>query len=563
MASSINSNISAYFAQGNLSAASLSTNSSISRLSSGERIVRAADDVAGLSVGTVLRTAVNTLRTALSNTNQANALLQLADGGLANVGDLLQRQKALAVQATAGTLSSAERGFLNQEFQALAGEIDRLSANTKFNQVTLLNGSLYDDAFIETITGTIANTETTANASPLAFTGTVAYLDSGVSAAEFGTILDAIDPTNAGTGIDLANIADNAAFVGKLTNKFKVTFNAQNNLTLSIQVGDILYTGSTNAANNAGTDITMTGVDVRTGQTEGGTFELSLGAGAAAFTNIDDQVEANLFGKMLDDSFSKVTFYQNRQMVEDAVGLMSGGSAVVMSSDFDNLRVTDIRIKIADGTNTGDIEIDVGGRTLRAAGAIAADGSIAAGGVDFVDTNLAAALQVDRIRITFPAVAAGTLDNEAGAADLVRDLKAFFRVGTGNTALNFQTGQSVGDKIEVQIRSVSTSKLYDGKKLDILSVANAQAAGSQIDKALNYVTSVRADVGALQSRFDYAAANLQTSIQNTDAARGEYLDADISEESTKFASNQVLMQASISVLAQANLLPQNLLKLIG
>jgi flagellin len=77
------------------------------------------------------------------------------------------------------------------------------------------------------------------------------------------------------------------------------------------------------------------------------------------------------------------------------------------------------------------------------------------------------------------------------------------------------------------------------------------------------VTALRADVGSLQSRFNYAANNLQTSIQNQDASRATYLDADISEESTNFSSAQVLMQASISVLAQANQMPQNLLKLIG
>ncbi|MBI1275716.1 hypothetical protein GC177_07065 [bacterium] len=561
MGSTINNNISAYFAQSNLKSASMSTNSSISRLSSGNKIVRAADDVAGLSVGTVLRTTVSTLKTALGNANQANSLLQLADGGLANIGDILQRQKSLSVQATSGTLSSAERGFLNQEFQSLKGEIDRLVDNTKFNQVTLLNGSLYDDANISTDQNTIANTLATGAA---AFTGTMAYLDDGVTAAEFGTILDAINPGNAATGFDTTNIANNSAFVGKLGSKFNVTFNAQNNLTIAIQVGDFMYTGTTNAANNAATNITMTGVNVNTGATGGGTFELSLGAGAAAggFANIDDQVEANQFGKMLDDATSKLTFYQNRNMIEDATGLMSSASAIVMSGDFSNLRVTDVRVVPTDGTNTGNIEIDVGGKTLTAAGVITNAGTIAAGNLDFVDTSKSAALQLDRVRIT-TVNAINNINTPSSAEDLVRDLKTFFGVGTGNTALNFQTGQAVSDKIEVQIKDVSTSSLYAGKSLDVLTVANAQAAGAQIDKAIQFVTSVRADVGALQSRFDYASANLQTSIQNTDAARGTYLDADISEESTKFASNQVLMQASISVLAQANLLPQNLLKLIG
>ena len=84
-----------------------------------------------------------------------------------------------------------------------------------------------------------------------------------------------------------------------------------------------------------------------------------------------------------------------------------------------------------------------------------------------------------------------------------------------------------------------------------------------IDAAIDAVTSVRADVGALQSRFDFAAANVESSIQNQDAARGVLLDTDVAAESTAYATSQVQLQAGIAVLAQANLLPQNLLKLIG
>jgi len=77
------------------------------------------------------------------------------------------------------------------------------------------------------------------------------------------------------------------------------------------------------------------------------------------------------------------------------------------------------------------------------------------------------------------------------------------------------------------------------------------------------VTSTRAQVGSLQSRFTFAAFSIQSSIENLDAARGVFLDADISEESTNLAQSQVKLQASISVLAQANQVPQSFLKLLG
>ena len=94
---SINSNMAAFSAQGNIGRASDNASASINRLSSGNRINKASDDVAGLAVGTSLRTTVTTLRAALDNAAQGSSLLQVADGALSQVTDILQRQKAISV----------------------------------------------------------------------------------------------------------------------------------------------------------------------------------------------------------------------------------------------------------------------------------------------------------------------------------------------------------------------------------------------------------------------------------------------------------------------------------
>ncbi len=118
------------------------------------------------------------------------------------------------------------------------------------------------------------------------------------------------------------------------------------------------------------------------------------------------------------------------------------------------------------------------------------------------------------------------------------------------------------------LASSATTSIYldDNGAAQTLSIATssgAQTANTVLDNAINSVTSRRATIGALQSRFDFAAANITSSIQNTEAARSDFLDVDIANESTKFATSQVRLQASISVLAQANQIPQNLLKLVG
>lgn len=115
--------------------------SSLARLSSGNRINRASEDVASLAVGTALSGEVATLRSALGNASQGTSLLQVADGGLSQQVDILQRQKALATQASSGQLDDASRSALNQEFQALSEELNRIAATTNFNGVALLDGS--------------------------------------------------------------------------------------------------------------------------------------------------------------------------------------------------------------------------------------------------------------------------------------------------------------------------------------------------------------------------------------------------------------------------------------
>ena len=164
---SINTNISAMYGHANLGKASESAQLSVARLSSGSRIIRASDDAAGLAVGTGLKTDVSTLRTALTNASQANSLLSVADGALSSVGDILQRQKALASQANSGSISNSQRAFLDQEFQNLSKEVDRIAASTNFNGIKLIDGGLSDVTKLEAnASGTKASGTITISTNP-------------------------------------------------------------------------------------------------------------------------------------------------------------------------------------------------------------------------------------------------------------------------------------------------------------------------------------------------------------------------------------------------------------
>ena len=184
------SNNAALSAQANLKKASSQSSLSISRLSSGNKIIRASDDVAGLAVGTVLRTNVSTLKTALTSTSQASSLLQIADGGLQNIGEILQRQKALAVQANSGSLSDNERAFLNEEFQNLTLEINRLTDSTNFNGIKLLNGSVSGAAGVTTALSNLTTLYNIDNVNDYTVTGSVDSSSQLLSASSVGVTQD-------------------------------------------------------------------------------------------------------------------------------------------------------------------------------------------------------------------------------------------------------------------------------------------------------------------------------------------------------------------------------------
>jgi len=143
MALRINTNPVSFRAQENLSVASESLAKNVERLSSGLRINRAADDAAGSSLSSKLSADTRGLKQASRNTNDAVSVIQTAEGALSEVNGLLTRMRELAVQAAnGGTMTSTDRGYIDQEFQLLESEINRIVGVTEFNGTALIDGSL-------------------------------------------------------------------------------------------------------------------------------------------------------------------------------------------------------------------------------------------------------------------------------------------------------------------------------------------------------------------------------------------------------------------------------------
>jgi flagellin len=747
------SNTAALQAQRNLEISNTQTQSSIGKLSSGKRIIKASDDVAGLAVGTILQSGVTTLKAAMTNAAQAATMLGMADGGLDNIGQMLQRQNALAAQAAAGSLDDVSRGYLDQEFQNLKKEIGRIADNSNFNGIKLLDGSIAgggelsastkttgiaasstlsiataaaadDDAtlafsdietgqtatftFVDaedllgddtdlldinvdadtsaanqrdellnkinmimdysgtnttvlaakgalatlsftssgtadlvitsrsvgassdvTITGAGWNaaadvtlgganvgaaglelgsgtgTDGSAGAvmkkgnlyAGIAETSLTAYIGAAPAAASRGgttvargevgdTILRGKTAAIATTGIATHNISNNPDFVGNIQG-FKATYVAPNVVDLEVKVGNFTYGVqglSSNYAANQIVSLYSMGEDTTSQYVNGGSIQVQFAAGTGETVNTQDA--ADVFAERMDSAFSSLNFYQRRVIDSykgystiypdgstTANGSLTGSYAAFYSDSFDEMNVTDIRVKHSANGNA-QIEFDINGDTYVSGydgtGTAASLGNtITDAGAQGTTIGFVSAADSNKL-LTWTNDGGSTisLTTEAEAAGFEKALKKAFGIGGDSGGLSFQVGVDNSDSIGVKIGGARDIDIYKNDNNTFVDVAIGTEAGAAeasavVKNAITKVSTIRANIGALMSRFDFAQATISSGIANQDAARGVFLDADIAAESTNLAQAQVRLQASISVLAQANQIPQTLLKLIG
>ena len=338
-------------AQASISRASSAISESVSNLVTGQR---KNANVADFSVGTVLSTKVEVLKTATLNAGQAKSLLNTAKGGLETIADLLTSQKNLATKSSDDSLSDNERAFLDQEFQALTKEIDRIAKNTNFNGKALINGSISGEA-----SGTTATSETTENFS-LASVGQF-RLGGSVSSGNLANTL-ASDTTNTETIAD-GNVyatfnAVDSGDIGTTRARTVIEFNydhtntaaateAVADATIAIDVGNGAVTVNVGSFNQT------TGADNNAANGE------AFAAAAATALNNSTNADVRKFNyeasgntvivTALDagDSLNSATFQVNKGAADiDTVNL---GSAV---NDIDGTTKTITQAAAADTTNT-------------------------------------------------------------------------------------------------------------------------------------------------------------------------------------------------------------------
>lgn len=239
----VSTNVGALNAQKNLYMTNINMNKSMARLASGSRINNAADDAAGLAISEALRANIRGLRQANRNANDGISLVQVAEGSLTEVSNMLIRLRELGVQAASDTIGDTERKFLDVEYQQLKSEMQRIAESTNFNGYDLLNG-----------TGGIIDIQVGTNNDP--FKDRISFNAGAANATleSMGMLTESVE-TKQSAQLSLAMV--DAALIS--VNAIRANFGAMQNRLQSTSNNLLVYDENMNAANSRvrDTDIAM------------------------------------------------------------------------------------------------------------------------------------------------------------------------------------------------------------------------------------------------------------------------------------------------------------------
>ena len=619
MAQIINTNVASLNAQRNLNRSQGQLGVALARLSSGLRINSARDDAAGLAISERFTTQIRGLNQAIRNANDGISLAQTAEGALGEAGNALQRIRELAIQSANSTNSVSDRAALNSEAAQLIAEIQRNATTTSFNGQKILDGTFSTAQFQvgaeanQTISfgitgattdllGAYQSTSVEA-VSSVVFTGDAAFFainDVAVGASS----------STSSAGVDAASATAKATAINSVTSTSGVSATATNTITgvapvtgASLSNGDLTINGiSIGSVAASGTAVTQgqsaaTAINAVSNQT-GVTAEADTSTGALTLTASD--------GRNIELEATAGTL-QGVTNIYNAVGLDAGAGTDPVNHNERVVTIgTSAEFATADTGTSNDIlagdSITIGGLTyefVEDAGTLttASNVAITVGDGDTVNTiasDIAAAVTaqytagnstVSVVQATnsltftqnrFGDETVAYTENILGTSDAATLLyEAAETTGTDATGsfaaetnygtltlssdANFTFSGTGLDSAGLDNASTSLSLL---SAVDISTVAGANSAISVLDGALSQVTTIRSDLGAIQNRFQSTISNLSATSENLSAARSRVLDTDFASETAALVRAQILQQAGVSILSQANSLPQLVLSLL-
>lgn len=496
----INTNIASLTAQRNLDRSQGALQTSLQRLSSGLRINSAKDDAAGLAIVDRMTSQIRGLNQAVRNANDGISVAQTAEGALQESSNIMQRMRELAIQSANDSNSANDRANIQKEVVQLQSELNRIAETTTFNGKNLLDGNFVTQQFQvgSNANETIAVSIGSASAQSMG-------ADQIKGTATKDNIGGALTAVADGTGGN--NVAADAAFVvtgGLGTATLSTALD-----TTAAKIAEQVNAESANTGVSATASTSTTISSVATGNVS---FSLSSQDDSQAAVGTATTVSA------LITSSTDLTALRDAINAETArTGVTATLGATGATIDLTNTTGHDIVVANAsnnDGADTATV-LQVGGTAL----------------ADSDSTGSAA--------VTDSIVVGGKLEFSSSDSFLIQT--------TGT------------DILAATSTSSSLSSVAD---IDVSTRDGSNDALAVLDEALSFITDTRADLGAVQNRLNSTISNLQNISENVSAARSRVQDADFAAETANLTKNQILQQAGLSILSQANASGQSVLSLL-
>lgn len=490
----INANMSALITNKQLLRIENNMSASMERLSSGLKLNHAKDNPAGMAISNKMRAQIAGLDRASQNASDGISAIRIADGALNETSSILQRMRELSVQAANDTNSLADRQAIQKEIDALKEEVTRISTDTEYNEMPILNGSLSARVYAENVD----RVNTTDEVKPGIYKMTVE--EAAKQAVAAGDANSAIDPS------------ENVAEIGV---EGRVSING--------------YT-----------------IDISAEDTQATVYEKLRDAAeiGGAILSVNDTTDAL---EITSDAYGKsgvVKLEFSNKDLADALGFSNvvkddeSGHCVYGTKDADG------KIDVPNGT---DAKIVL--NTKEDESAFGEDATVSQhdNKITITDKNgfQMTFLVDDKFDKTTDPNATGEIEFE------VTD------IGT----MTLHIGANMDQNMIVSIPDLSAESLYIDE-IDVTKMGGADAALMRIDEAIAMVSEARSRLGAYENRLEYSTTSLDAFEENMTNALSRLADTDMAQEMTTYTQQNVLNQAAISVLTQANDMPQQVLQLL-
>ncbi len=546
--------------------------SNLKKLSSGYKINSAADNAAGLAISEKMRAQITGLEACQQNAKDGISLVQTAEGALTEVHSMLNRMVELSTLASNGTYSDSNREKYQNEIQELKDEINRIADSTNFNGINLLDGNLSGGS-VKTDTAQVTGANicdffnpetpetTTAIAADLSAAGKLKAMEEtyevdgqtftidwskGDAKKLFDSAL-AIDHTKAGckTPEGTKEIAE------KLTELFNNAMKEQGvNGEIKIEMGSAAGKFVMKSMNNS-PDASVGFVGSKDGAA--GDNKLTIGANFFGDASIGASNIAKPGQKFFNSIANGDKFTMTINDTKFEVGITADIAAGTTLDAVATQIQTDIRTAVA---NYNTAMADTGTKEFIDSTKFIVEADKNGGlKVSYTGDN------AEEVTFTF---GEKTEDGVTGrTASLLGLANKVSSQGTGGSALSLQIGDTADDynRVTVSIQDCHAQALGVAG-IDVTTESSAAQGISKIKDAIDTVSKVRAKLGATQNRLDHTLNNLETTTENLTDAESRIRDTDMAKEMMQYTKNNILVQSSQAMLAQANQLPQGVLQLL-